>query len=141
MRNGPDTSDIHSAPIDSHILINRQKMDRQDGSFLILEVKGEMCTVLLPPSSGSKEFRSTVVKRYITESGDIDHSPTTNNGSKEEKAQDLILTVQSMGNVSADQLHSVDIEELMISSAKGIPKSKDHKKYTTFCKKDIDGLI
>lgn len=64
-RNGPDTSDIHSAPIDSHVLVYRPEKDIWEGPYTLLDMQGETCTVLLPPPSGPSNFRSTVVKRFI----------------------------------------------------------------------------
>lgn len=49
-RNGLDTSGIHSAPIGFHVLVYRLELDFWDGPFLLLEMKGETCTILLPPS-------------------------------------------------------------------------------------------
>lgn len=63
-RNGPDTFNNHSAPIDSHVLVCRPKLDRWDGLFPQLEIKGETCTVLLPPPFGAKQFRTTIAKRF-----------------------------------------------------------------------------
>lgn len=63
-RNGPDTSDVHKAPIGSHVLVYRPKKDRWEGPYALLGIDGETCSVLLP--TGPTPFRSTVVKRHVT---------------------------------------------------------------------------
>lgn len=63
-RNGPDTTDINNSPIGSHVLVYRPEIDKWNGPFALLDMQGEACTILLP--SGPTQFRSTVVKRYLS---------------------------------------------------------------------------
>lgn len=48
-RNGPDTSNIHTAPIDSHLLVYRPEEDLWEGPYTLLDMQGETCTILLLP--------------------------------------------------------------------------------------------
>lgn len=64
-RNGPDTSDINTAPIDLHVLVYRPEKDRWEGQYTLLEVQDETCTVLLPPPKDPFKFRSRVAKRFF----------------------------------------------------------------------------
>lgn len=81
-RNGPETSDVHTAPIDSHVLVYRPEKDLWDGPYTLFDVQGETCTVLLPPPSGPSNFWSTVVKRFIPDeppsNGEQQQTSTTN---------------------------------------------------------------
>lgn len=75
-RNGPDTLDIHTAPLNSNVLVYRPEVDKSDGAWSLLDIQGETCTVLLPPPSGPTKLRTTVVKRFIK---DDDASPVARN--------------------------------------------------------------
>ena len=61
MRNGPNTEDILSLPINSDVRVYREK-DKWTGPFKLLSTQGETCTIELP--SGPTNFRSTNVKTY-----------------------------------------------------------------------------
>lgn len=60
--NGPNVTDIHQAPLGSHVLVYRTHKDRWEGPFALLGLEAETCTILCP--DGPKEFRTTVVKPY-----------------------------------------------------------------------------
>ena len=151
-RNGPDTSDLHSAPLDSHVLVYRPELDKWEGPWPLLDIQGETCTVLLPPPSGPTPFRSTVVKRFISDDNGDNEVPSTPQSSEAPSPsslasesndnttapQALTVTVQSQGE---NELLKEELEELVAYSAKMIPQSKDHKKYAASRKKEIDGLI
>lgn len=66
-RNGPDTLDIKTTPIDLHALVYRPEKDRWEVPYSILDMDDEYCTLLLPPPSGPSKFRTTVFKRYFPE--------------------------------------------------------------------------
>lgn len=127
-RNGPDTSDIHTAPIDSHVLFYRSELDRWDGPYALLEIKWKTCTVLLPPPSVPKEFLSTVVKRFIPEIGN-ESTPSQPNNLVQGPPEVLTFTVQSQVDTSDDEVQPMTFEEILIYSASVIQQSKDHKKY------------
>lgn len=65
-RNGPDVSDIHTAPIGSAVLVYRPSKDMWEGPYSLLDIQGEDIIVLTP--KGPQKFRSTVVKRYVSPS-------------------------------------------------------------------------
>lgn len=125
-RNGPDTSDIHSTPIDSHVLVYCSELDRRDEPFTLLLMKRETCTVQLPPSSGPKDFHSTVLKRSIPESIHESGNKTIieDNGNA---LHPLTLTVQSTENIQTEKWHNIEVEEVKIYAAKMIPEWKYHK--------------
>lgn len=146
MRNGPDTSDIHSAPIDSHVLVYRPELDKWDGPFMLLEIQGEACTVLLPPPSGPKQFRTTVVKRFIPDNKSTDNRndeptpPTLSSPQNQpvDASQALTMTIESKGETTTTW---DELEELPVFAAKMVPQSKDNVKYAASRKKKIDGLL
>lgn len=63
MRNGPSTTAIHDLPLNSQVLVWREKAKWQ-GPYRLLSLQGETCVVEL--SSGPTMFRSTSVKPYLT---------------------------------------------------------------------------
>jgi len=63
-RNGPRTSDLHDLPINSEVLVWREK-GKWSGPFKLLSMEGETCRVQLP--SGPTDFRSTSVRPYLRE--------------------------------------------------------------------------
>lgn len=148
-RNGPDTSDIHSAPLDSHVLVYRPELDRWDGPWTLLDIQGETCTVLLPPPSGPTKFRTTVVKRFIPALDDNDVSAPEQRNQNEPKnthretettaePQALTITVQAKNR---KELLTEERNELVSFSAKMVPQAKDHEKFAASRKREIDGLI
>lgn len=145
-RNGPDTSDIHSAPIDSHVLVYRPEIDKWDGPFSLLDIQGETCTVLLPPPSGPKQFRTTVVKRFIpddktTVTTNDEPNPTPLHPTQVQPvgtSQANTMTIESNRETRATK---EDLKELVAFAAKMVPQSKDNEKYAASRKKEIDGLL
>lgn len=65
--NRPDTSEIHIAPIESHILVYRQEIDKWEGPWTLLEIQGGTCTVIITPPPAHRNFRTTVVNSYIVD--------------------------------------------------------------------------
>ena len=61
MRNGPRTSHLAALPLNSEVVVWREKKGWQ-GPFHLLAVEGETCKVQLP--NGPTDFRSTVVKPF-----------------------------------------------------------------------------
>lgn len=68
-RNGPVVNHLHDLPLNSDVLVWREGNAGHIGKwtrpFKLLSIEGETCRVEL--SSGSTEFRSTVVKPYLSE--------------------------------------------------------------------------
>jgi len=64
MRNGPYTEDVLNLPLQSDVLVWREK-DRWTGPYKLLAISGETCTIELP--NGPTNFRSTIVKPFYTE--------------------------------------------------------------------------
>jgi hypothetical protein len=68
-RNGPDTTDVLNAPLQSEMLVWREKEGWQ-GPYKLLAVDGHDVTLDLP--NGPIKFRSTMVKKYFRDdSGDL----------------------------------------------------------------------
>ncbi len=68
-RNGPNTAAVHDLPLNAQVLVWREGNTGQSrgwtGPYNLLNVDGETCTVNLP--GGPTNFRSTVVKPYLTD--------------------------------------------------------------------------
>ena len=64
MRNGPSTTAVHDLPLNSQVLVWREKAKWQ-GPYRLISLQGETCVVEL--SSGPTMFRSTSVKPYLTD--------------------------------------------------------------------------
>lgn len=114
--NGPDTSDIHNAPLNSQVFVYRPEIDHWTGPYRLLLLEGETCTVLLDPPAGPTKFRTTVVKRFFhegTENGTVSASQSTPTA--------FTMTILPCGP-SAFAFHN-------------IPQSKDNEKYATSRKK------
>lgn len=140
-RNGPDTSDIHTVPIDSHVLVYHPELDRREGPVTLLAINGESCTVLIPPPSGPKNFRSTVVKGYLTDDNTV--YLETNSGSNMLKVSNDAGNVLTLNIKSSDEHKNHRENQITVTSylAKKVPQSSDHKKYAALRRKEIDGLI
>jgi len=69
MRNGPNTRNVLDLPINSDVLVWREK-DGWNGPYKLLSTEGETCTISMP--SGPVQFRSTVVKPYYTREEEVD---------------------------------------------------------------------
>jgi hypothetical protein len=61
MRNCPNTNKLHGLPLQSDVLVYREK-DGWSGPFKLITLSGETCTIQMP--YGPTNFRSTVVKPY-----------------------------------------------------------------------------
>ncbi|OWT43021.1 polyprotein [Pochonia chlamydosporia 170] len=72
-RNGPDTTPLHTLPLQSKVRVWREKNGWQ-GPFELIAVEGETCTVANEAGITSK-FRSTIVQPYLE---DKDTTPTDN---------------------------------------------------------------
>ncbi len=72
-RNGLIVTPIHDLPLNSDVLVWREGK-KWIGPFKLLGMDGEICKVEL--SSGSTDFRSTVVKPFLIESPIDDVQPT-----------------------------------------------------------------
>jgi hypothetical protein len=64
-RNGPIVISVHDLSINSDVLVWREGK-KWTGPFKLLGIEGETCKIAL--SSGSTDFRSTVVKSFLIES-------------------------------------------------------------------------
>lgn len=73
-RTGPDILDINLASIDSHVLVHRPELDKRERPFTLLGIQGEIYPLLLPPPSVAKQFRTTVIKRFILDEKSTDGS-------------------------------------------------------------------
>ncbi|XMA09892.1 hypothetical protein WAI453_002683 [Rhynchosporium graminicola] len=89
MRNGPDTSDTLSLPLNSEVRVWREKATDNrpgwTGPFKLISTEGETCVVQL--DSGPKRFRSTIVKPYLrpqSEHEDDSELPLQDDGGDEE---------------------------------------------------------
>lgn len=67
-RNGPNTTHLHDLPINSLVLVWREKGE-WDGPFILLGMEGENCRIELP--HGQRTFRSTAVKPYYSNDDDL----------------------------------------------------------------------
>lgn len=78
-RNGPLVNPVHDLPLNSDVLVWREgnagRTGKWTGPFKLLGIEGEICKIHLP--SGPIEFRSTVVKPYLTDDDDTKNSPST----------------------------------------------------------------
>ena len=83
-RNGPSVSILHDLPLNSDVLVWREgnagRSGRWTGPFKLLGIDGETCKVELP--SGPTDFRSTMVKPYLTEAEE------ENSGQEEQQDHD-----------------------------------------------------
>ena len=68
-RNGPSTDAIHSLPLNSDVLVWREgnigQTGKWTGPFKLISLTDETCKIQLP--SGPTDFRTTVVKPYLTD--------------------------------------------------------------------------
>ncbi len=72
MRNGPNTYKLHELPLQSNVLVYREK-NGWNGPYKLIAINGETCTIQMP--YGPADFRLTAVKPYyIDESGSYDGS-------------------------------------------------------------------
>lgn len=67
-RNVTGNSSVHKAPNSSKFSFYQTELDISDGTFSLLSIEGETVTIILP--IGPKNFRSTILKRFIHENGD-----------------------------------------------------------------------
>jgi len=87
MRNGPNTKPTLDLPLQSDVLVWREK-DKWTGPFKLLAIEGETCTIDMPRAPA--KFRSTVVKPYYQEvqGGPLDIlKPSQGNDSEYETPQ------------------------------------------------------
>ncbi|KAI1003454.1 hypothetical protein K3495_g4753 [Podosphaera aphanis] len=68
MRNGPNVSRLASLPLNSLVLVWREK-DKWTGPHRLIDMDGQTCTV--ETNHGPVKFRSSVVKPYCPEGNDI----------------------------------------------------------------------
>lgn len=132
-RNGPGMSDIHSAPIGSNVLVYIPEKDCWEGPHFPLNYEGEKCTVLL--SSGATKFRSTFVKRYVSESSSNGTEESSTNGSS-----DSTILQEFMIKSSECEVLEVD-EPSEIMSCRNICQSQDTIKFKDSRLKEMDGLL
>ena len=101
-RNGPDTSGIHDAPLNSDVLVwregNKNQSGKWTGPFKLLGIENETCRVQLP--RGPTDFRSTVVKPFLQEPPDDE--PADQEASDESDSEEAIrLLNQSIARPAA----------------------------------------
>lgn len=144
-RNGPDTSHIHSAPLKSHVLLYRPERDGWDGRWPLLDIQGETCKAILPPQTGPKQCRTTVVKRLIPDD-DNQIPPRTND------TLNLLQSGNDNNIVTAHQYLSVtiqskegngtlkdELDDIVAFAAKMVPQSTDHKNSLPHARKKSTG--
>ena len=69
MRNGPTSAATLDLPLLSDVRVYREKGGWQ-GPYKLVSTQGETCTVEMP--YGPANFRSTVVKPYLTDTQELD---------------------------------------------------------------------
>lgn len=77
MRSDPNVSQLAKLPLNSLVLVRREK-DKWTGPYRLINIDGQTCTV--ETNHGPVNFRSTVVKPYYPEDNDtpsIDDIPST----------------------------------------------------------------
>lgn len=145
-RNGPDTSDIRNAPVNTPVLVYRPGIDTWDGVFRLQWFDGEDCYVLLPPPSGLIKFRSTVVKRYLepestTGNESSARTPDAQNLNSIPSSASANTCIVSAFKISICNDHEYESELIEIFKKQGIPQSKDNRKYEAFRNKELNGLV
>lgn len=133
-RNGPDTSDTHSTPFYSHLLVYRPEKDMWEGPFTLLDIHGEVCTVLLPLPSVPSKFRTTIVKLHILD-GNTDIE--TQNSTPQPAA--MAMTVKSTLNTSICDVTLDFRPDLFL--ARNNCQSPDNNTFADARRKEVDGLI
>ncbi len=94
MRNGPNTYKLHELPLQSNVLVYREK-NGWNGPYKLIAINGETCTIQMP--YGPTDFRSTVVKPYYTDessSHDITITAETRTGNGENEGDEDTITVE-----------------------------------------------
>lgn len=137
-RNGPDTSNIYAASINSHVLVYQPEKVLWEGPYTLLDMQRETNTVLLPPPTGPSNFWSTVVKRFIPDEAPEDPKPLTKHPAE------IMFTIYSDDDSEYSRLSSDDNSLticLVVFSLSRIPQSNDGQKYASFCQKKTDGLF
>lgn len=135
-RNGPDTSDVHSTQIWSHVLVYSPMKDKWEGKFSLLYIKGETCTFLL--SSVPTKFRNTVSKIYIdgkntdTESETSTKTPTSNGPELSSAPQSHTILSFMVINLEEQE----DVESFM-----SWKRDTDDERFFASRKKDMNGLM
>lgn len=62
-RDGRETNDVWKDNIGSHVLVYRPEIENWDGTFALIDIKGETSTIIITHLPIS--FRTTVIKRYL----------------------------------------------------------------------------
>jgi hypothetical protein len=81
MRNGPNTYKLHELPLQSNVLVYREK-NGWNGPYKLIAINGETCTIQMP--YGPADFRSTAVKPYYTDES-----------SSHDGSHDITITVET----------------------------------------------
>lgn len=151
IQNGPDTSEIHSALIASHVLVYHSVNDCWEWSYTLLDMKGKACSVLLQPRSGPPKLRNKVVKQFIPTSllEKLDESPFLIAATYTTMALTTHLDDETEYNIKNN---TEDFSNILyfggtffhISpigfSASRIPQSTDDQKFGSISQKKIDVL-
>lgn len=143
---GPDTSEIHSALIASHAMMYRPERDVWEGSFSILDIHGEDCTLPLPPPSAISRFRTIVDKRDFSEDQNFAESVTEIHNTPDEVQSNHVSSAQDRNNSrssDADLSHLPPSNANMVSSKTSNGFTKNFKLLTRFESsrmKQINGL-
>jgi hypothetical protein len=94
MRNGPNTYKIHELPLQSDVLVYREK-NRWSGPYKLIAINRETCTVQMP--YGPTDFRSTVVKPYY-EDESTNHDITITVEPRTENEESTIIVQPDTAN-------------------------------------------
>jgi hypothetical protein len=108
IRNGPDVMDILQLPLQSNVLVWREK-DGWTGPFKLLSIDGHNCVIEMP--YGPTNFRSTVVKPYYIDTDISGIEP---------------ITVQEPDLQSSD----IEIDITPQKKRRGRPKGSKNKVYS-----------
>jgi hypothetical protein len=86
-RNGPDTTPLHTLPLQSKVRVWKEK-DGWQGPFELIAVEGETCTVANEAGVTSK-FRSTIVQPYLEDKDTIlaDNEPSRQQAASEDNTE------------------------------------------------------
>jgi hypothetical protein len=142
-RNGPDTSAIHDAPLNSDVLVWREGNTGQSGKwtgpFKLLGIDRETCRVQLP--RGPAEFRTTVVKPFLQEQSDsgpgpeqANESPQTEPEVRPQRAKRLPARFRQNITDAADIMIFIQDKELTADQSPQSP-------FTASRHKELNGLL
>lgn len=145
MRNGPNVNAIHNLPLNSLVLVWREKKIGKDGGwkgpYKLIAMNGETCTLEKP---GYTEFRSTSVKPYYKRSTGEDETTPILNKPEPELTPVLAKTVlpeQALQPLPEGLSHEDTIEVDVPDFAAFLQEELDPNLYTASRQLEVKGLI